>query len=301
MLNRVLLAALLASLLVTTHGAAEGLLRDEQRPNGPGGGVLIYEAAGLGPQAAGQGDSLKKPGRPETRLPSIKVSGKTPCEVHPETAEATADLWLAARETLESASRTPQDAPTLLIREWRRSLDGRHRLRWERSDTSFVRTLHPFEKPMPGNLERAGYIQQRGWTTFFYGPDAGLLISEWFLRRHCFSRITGSGGSAGLVGLAFEPPASTERTDVAGVLWIDPDRHELRHVEYAWTRAPAEARGRGVGGRADFARLKSGGWIIQRWNIRMPRLEAGLGNGFDGYTDQGGEVLAVSEGKPRRN
>ncbi|HTL04530.1 MAG TPA: hypothetical protein VL241_02200 [Gemmatimonadales bacterium] len=266
----------------------------------------MYRAAGLRPQAAGQGpqaagDSAKKGRKPETRLPNLEVSGKTPCEVHPESAAETADLWLAAKETLESAARIPQDAPTLLIRQWRRTLDGRLRLRWERSDTSLVRTLHPFEKPMPGNLERAGYIQQRGWTTVYYGPDAGLLTSEWFVRRHCFSRIAGSDGFAGLVGLVFAPPASTERTDVAGVLWIDPDRHELRHLEYAWTRAPEEASARGVGGRADFTRLKSGGWIIQRWNIRMPHPEAGLGNGFDGYTDQGGEVLAVSEGKPRRN
>lgn len=237
----------------------------------------------------------------QTRLPNLRVSARTPCEVHPETAAATADLWLAARQTLESAARQAEAAPTLLVQEWRRTLDGRFRLRWERRDTSFVRTLHPFEKPLPGNVERAGYIQQRGWTTFFYGPDAGLLVSEWFLRRHCFTRISGTGAAAGLEGLAFTPLPSTRHTDVAGVLWVDAARGELRHVEYAWTSAPDEARAASVGGRTDFVRLKSGGWIVQRWNIRMPRLEAGLGHGFDGYTDQGGEVLAVSEAKrPRR-
>lgn len=236
----------------------------------------------------------------ETRLPSIRVSARTPCEIHPETALETADLWLAARQTLEGTTRQIETPPTFLVREWRRTLDGGLRLRWERSDTSFVRTLHPFEKPMPGNLERAGYIQQRGWTTVFYGPDAGLLISEWFLRRHCFSRVAGSGAFAGLLGLAFAPLPGTDYTDVAGTLWIDPVRGELRHLEYHWTRAPDEARAPSVGGRADFVRLKSGGWIIQRWNIRMPRPEAGLGRGFDGYTDQGGEVLAISEAKPPR-
>jgi len=236
----------------------------------------------------------------EIRLPNLRVSARTPCEVHPETAAETTDLWLAARQTLESAAREEDAPPTLLVQEWRRTLDGSLRLRWERRDTSFVQTLHPFEKPLPGNLERSGYIQQRGGTTVFYGPDAGLLVSEWFLRRHCFSRITGSGAAAGLLGLAFAPLPTTDRTDVAGVLWIDPARGELRYVEYAWTNTPQEARAPGVGGRADFARLSSGGWIIQRWNIRMPRLEAGLGNGIDGYTDQGGEVLAVSERKPPR-
>lgn len=231
----------------------------------------------------------------QARLPNLRVAAKTPCEVHPETAAATADLWLAAREALAGSIRRDSTAPGFLIQEWRRTLDLAFRLRWERRDTSSITTSHPFEKPLPGNLERAGYIQQRGWTTVFYGPDAGLLLSEWFLRRHCFSRKSGSLANEGLVGLAFEPLPGTWLTDVAGVLWIDSSSNALRYLEYTWTNAPPEARAPGVGGRTDFVRLKSGGWIIQRWNIRMPRPAAGLGAGFDGYTDQGGEVLAIRQ------
>src|SRR4030095_7365449 len=40
--------------------------------------------------------------RREPRLPNLRVSARTPCEVHPETAAETAELWLAARQTLES-------------------------------------------------------------------------------------------------------------------------------------------------------------------------------------------------------
>jgi len=238
----------------------------------------------------------------QARLPKVRVSGKTPCQVHPETAAGTAELWLIAREALQGSIRQDEATPRFLIQEWRRILDGSFRLRWERRDTSSVRTLHPFEKPVPGNLERAGYIQQRAGSTVFYGPDAGLLLSEWFLRRHCFSLSSGSGANAGLVGLGFTPLPGTRRTDVAGVLWIDATQRELRYVEYSWTDAPEEARAPGVGGRTDFARLGSGGWIIQRWNIRMPHFAAGGGlwSGFDGYIDQGGEVLAVSAGSARR-
>ncbi|HEV8612652.1 MAG TPA: hypothetical protein VGQ73_04015, partial [Gemmatimonadales bacterium] len=60
------------------------------------------------------------------------------------------------------------------------------------------------------------------------------------------------------------------------------------------------ARAPGVGGQADFVRLSSGGWIIQRWNIRMARSIDELIGASDGYTDQGGEVLAVLDGKPVR-
>jgi hypothetical protein len=236
----------------------------------------------------------------QERLPSVRVSGKTPCEVHPESASETAELWLAAREALEGSRGQGGSLPRLLVQEWRRGLGRSLRPLWERRDTSYVTTLHPFEKPMPANLERAGYIQQRGWTTVYYGPDAGLLLSERFLRRHCFTRTAGTGANAGLVGLAFAPLPKTWVADVAGVLWIDATARELRYVEYGWTNAPEEARAPGVGGRTDFTRLASGGWIIQRWNIRMPRPAAGLGGGFDGYTDQGGEVLAVSSRAPVR-
>ncbi|HEV8612275.1 MAG TPA: hypothetical protein VGQ73_02120 [Gemmatimonadales bacterium] len=252
--------------------------------------AAIFFLGGVGTSAA------------QERLPSVRVAGKTPCQVHPETAAGTAELWLIAREALEGSTRSEASAPWFLIQEWRRALDRSFRVRWERRDTSSVRTLHPFEKPLPGNLERDGYIQQRGWITYFYGPDAEHLLSEWFLKRHCFARVPGTGPTAGLLGLSFAPLPRTWVTDVAGVLWIDAAQRELRYVEYAWTNPPFEARAPGVGGRTDFVRLGSGGggWIIQRWNIRMPRISVGLGGTLEGYDDEGGEVLALSAGKVRR-
>ncbi len=227
------------------------------------------------------------------RLPAVKVSAKTPCQVHPESALGTADLWDAAQRTLEGTTRADAATPTLLVREWRRALDFRLGLRFEHSDTTEVRTRQPFEKPAPANLERAGYIQRQGWSIVYYGPDPGLLLSERFLRTHCFRRVEGQGATAGLAGLAFTPLPRTRVADVTGVLWVDPDRRELRSLEYTWLNPPLEANAPAIGGRADFARLPGTGWIVQRWNIRMARPEAGYVRGFDGYTDQGGEVLAV--------
>lgn len=227
------------------------------------------------------------------RLGDVRVRATTPCEIHPETAAETAELWLDANRALESVVEGAGPAPLLLLANWKRTLTPDLRLRFERRDTIRQASRHPFEKPAPGNLERMGYIQRRADGHIFYGPDAGLILSERFLRRHCFARLAGSGGATGLAGLRFDPLPTTELPDVTGVLWIDPRTHELRHVEYTWTNAPEEARGPAAGGRTEFARLVSGEWMIRRWNIRMPRYGAGVRPGGDGYTEQGGEVVAV--------
>ncbi|HEX7024890.1 MAG TPA: hypothetical protein VF187_08740, partial [Gemmatimonadales bacterium] len=118
----------------------------------------------------------------QARLPEVRIAGRTACEVHPETAVATADLWLIARATLEAAAIRDSAPPELLIEEWRNTLGPNLRTRWERRDTTRVATNTPFEKKTPDNLERAGYIQARRETLVYYGPGAELLLSERFLR-----------------------------------------------------------------------------------------------------------------------
>jgi hypothetical protein len=241
------------------------------------------------------------PAAPGRRLPGIRVPARSPCEVHPETAAETAELWVAAREALQGSTRSEPGAPTLLVEKWRRRLGPRLDLRSERRDTSRVATLHPFETPVPDNLEREGYIQRHAWLMYFYGPDPEFLLSERFLRQHCFRRVSGEGATAGLVGLAFEPLPRSAVSDVVGVLWIDPVGQTLCRVEYSWTMAPREADAPGVGGFSAFARLASGGWILRQWNMRLPRFESqGMNYDLVGYTDEGGEVLAVGESKPTR-
>ncbi len=276
---------------------------------GQGGALWAFTVLALAPlPAAGQSplpspaaaESTRTARQPELRLPEVRVRAETRCEVHPETADETAELWLDARGALEAAVRPRAEAPTFLIQEWRRTLGRDLALRWERRDTLRVTTLHPFEQPTPADLERTGYIQQRFGLTRFYGPDAGLLLSEGFLLRHCFSRVRGQGANTGLIGLAFTPLLTTNLPDVSGILWVDLALRELRHVEYTWINAPEEARGPAAGGRTEFVRLASGGWIVRRWNLRMPRWSARFGEGLDGYTDAGGEVLAVGDPLPAR-
>src|ERR1041384_580726 len=236
------------------------------------------------------------------RVPELRVKAKkSPCQAHPESAAEAAALWAEARTALDASSGDERRPPTLLVEEWRRTLGPDLRLRWERRDTSRRATLHPFEGMSP-SLDRAGYIQQQGWSLVFYGPDPGFLLSDDFLRRHCFRRVEGAGASTGLAGLAFDPLPRQNLPDVAGVLWIDPVTREPRFVESAWTNAPEVATGPRAGGWSEFVRLPAGGWIVHRYYMRLPRLERGGMLGYDlvGYTDHGGEVPAVGEVREKK-
>lgn len=233
----------------------------------------------------------------QARIPEVKARASTPCQIRPETAVGTAELWLSAQAALEASTVTDSLPPLLLIQKWRRKLDRSLRLIYERRDTSLVATRQPFSAKTPSSIERTGYIQRMFRTLIFYGPDPDEIITERFLRQHCFRRIEGSGATQGLAGLAFDPLPRQQKPDVSGVLWIDAATGALRYVEYGWTNPPYGVDGGRARGRTDFVRLAAGGWITQRWYILMPN---GSGFDFDGYSEEGGELLAVGPPVPRK-
>ena len=236
----------------------------------------------------------------QARIPEIKAKGNTPCEVHPETAAETAELWLRAQTALLSSTATDSAPPLLLIQKWRRKLSRSLTLLYERRDTTLVATRQPFGVKTPSNLERVGYIQPLLQSVIFYGPDPDEIITERFLRQHCFHRVPGSGATEGLIGLAFDPLPRQQNPDVSGTLWIEPVSGALRSVDYGWTNPPFWADGGKARGRTDFVRLASGGWVTQRWYIRLPSVEVGFDYDFNGYVEEGGELLAVGPPGPKR-
>jgi hypothetical protein len=233
----------------------------------------------------------------QARIPEVTVRAKTPCEIHPETASETAALWASAEAALGGAVADDSTPPLLLIQKWRRKLDRSLKLLYERRDSSLVATRQPFGAKTPSSIERAGYIQRMFRTLIFYGPDPDEIITERFLRQHCFRRVEGSGATQGLAGLAFDPLPRQQKPDVSGTLWIEPVSGALRYVEYGWTNPPYGVDGGRARGRTDFVRLATGGWITQRWYIRMPE---GSGFDFEGYSEEGGELLAVGPPAPKR-
>jgi hypothetical protein len=78
------------------------------------------------------------------------------------------------------------------------------------------------------------------------------------------------------IGLGFEPVARTGLVDVAGVLWLDRASGELRNLEYRYELGvgngaqPGSSGTESATGRIEYRRLDNGGWIVNRWLIRVP-------------------------------
>jgi hypothetical protein len=106
----------------------------------------------------------------------------------------------------------------------------------------------------------------------YRAPDAATIISDQFVRSHCFAAIRGYGPESGLVGLEFRPSRITGQAELSGVLWLDPKAKALRSLNFDYVNLPIPLRIARTTGRLEFQQLPAGQWIVPRWYIRMPRL-----------------------------
>src|SRR5438045_2756910 len=103
-------------------------------------------------------------------------------------------------------------------------------------------------------------------------PDAGTLVSDQFVRSHCYAAIRGYGAESGLTGLEFKPARVVGLPELTGVLWLDPKENALRALNYDYVNLPIPLRIARTSGRVEFQQLANGQWIVPRWYIRMPRV-----------------------------
>jgi hypothetical protein len=205
-------------------------------------------------------------------LPSVTVHAQRHCLVRPGDGVPAFQLWEEVRTALyQTALAQRGDLFQTTARRWARELDTlAHRVH---SDSSWLLTgmaQSPFTAVSAEHLDRTGFVERKGANTwYYYAPDADVLLSETFLRRHCFRVTTGEGG---LIGLAFEPAKKRTVADVKGVLWLDSATAELRHLEFTYTKLPWGVAPSRVGGRVEFEQLASGLWIVRRWFVRAPRM-----------------------------
>ncbi len=225
-------------------------------------------------------------------LPLLAVESETECRVRPEEGYATYVLWEEARKALQVTEHTAAGYRFDAV------MYQRHVNLWgealEQGDTQFVSMAgrHPFRSVPIEELEEQGFARKAEEGTYYYGPDAEVLLSDGFLDSHCFRYRT--AGDV-VVGLAFEPVRKVrDRVDVEGVLWLDRETSHLRTLEFSYTgvaRPTHLGTGPGPYGQMVFDQLPSGGWIVREWWIRTPTGSRQRGvQTYVTYAQQGGRV-----------
>jgi len=206
-------------------------------------------------------------------LAQVVVQGERQCDV--EAGASVAAVWEEVHEALAAVSWTSRDPGYwYAIARFERATTPGGRARGADStwrDDGYRRV--PIKSVPPDQLEREGFVvvDSAGWT--YHGPDADELISDAFLRTHCFETKSGRGETEGLIGLAFSPARGRTLPDITGTLWIDHKTAMLHHLDFSYTRLPEGLVAPRAGGRIEFLRVPSGAWIVRDWVIRMPEAE----------------------------
>ncbi len=207
-------------------------------------------------------------------LPGVTVEGERRCVLRPEGGLDVSRVWEEARKALAAAAFTDETSVYRYVTmKYERDLASDARtVRNERRDFSDLVQRRTFVSRPAEELMSDGFVQEKRDGTFYYAPDAEVLLSDAFLDAHCLRVRRGEGESEGLVGLAFEPVERRRgRIGIRGVMWLEPESSELRWIEYGYADLEAELRSPHVGGKVTFEGLPNGTWVVREWYIRMPR------------------------------
>lgn len=232
------------------------------------------------------------------RLAELVVRGADRhCAVLGEEGLAVYQIWEEARKALAAIVWTGQQPYYRFDAvHFRRTLDpnGLPASTPEYEEVRFF-GRHPFRAIPIRDLVLGGFVQRVSGAVEYYGPDADVMLSGDFLRRHCFR--LGNTDAPGLVGLDFEPDEDARVIDISGTMWLDAQSSELRRLEFRYENLELNVDTRRLGGSVEFARLPSGAWIVKHWAIRVPIIELAPRRSSGGRTLPPRRVLtAIDEG-----
>jgi len=230
-------------------------------------------------------------------LAGIEAEGDRRCRVRPEEGLAVARVWEEARKALAAAAWTQERGlyryEMLTIR---RRLDARGR-RVEREDRDYleVSAAAPYESRPADSLLAEGFVRFSDQGVVFWGPDADVLLSDYFVDTHCFRLRPGEGQQGELVGLEFEPVPDRDVAEVAGTMWLDPVSAQLQRLDFRYVNlnVPARLMRASPGGSVSFMTLPNGTWIITSWHLRMFRPDPAAS--LAAIIMEHGEVLRVHD------
>ena len=210
------------------------------------------------------------------RLEAITVNERTRCATGTGGGGDVATVWEEVRKALSATTLTRKEhLVQYTLRHFERELDAAGRgvkseKSWENS--SFGKSA--FSSINSDFLAEHGYARKVDNDTYYFAPDADVLLSPSFLEHHCMKLRTAKSDTADLVGLGFVPTRNGI-TEVEGALWVDRQTAELRRLEFRYTGLPVRSRGAEFGGHVDYIRLPTGAWIVRDWMLRMPVVAMG--------------------------
>lgn len=239
------------------------------------------------------------PDEPVT-LAAIPVEARSRCRTSPAEGSVVAQLLEEADKALTVAQSATDRSETGLVVEFyqktlTRLLDTVDSVGAVESDVAW-----PIRSVSPDILAARGFVReegdgadaQRGRYTY-YGPDAPVLLSPWFVSTHCFGVEEGGGSDSGTVVLTFRPE-SGRRADIAGRLVFARRTLELRRIEWRYVRLPPWVTLDGAAGAMVLDRLPSGAFVPSRWWMRAPIAEVSARQepvGVWGWRETGGRIV----------
>lgn len=208
------------------------------------------------------------------RLDAITVNERARCSTGNSGGDV-ATVWEEVRKALSAATLTRKEQLVkYTLRHFERDLDANGRgVKSERSWENNTIGKTAFSSINADFLAEHGYAKKVDNDTYYFAPDADVLLLPSFLEHHCMKLHTKSD-SGDFVGLGFVPTRK-DLTEVEGALWVDRHTAELRRLEFRYTGLPVRSRGAEFGGTIDYIRLPTGAWIVRDWVIRMPIITMG--------------------------
>ena len=232
------------------------------------------------------------------------VRNESACQQMVGPGTAIGDMWTEIKKALSASALTEsQGLVPLDVDVYERVLDRNGAVISEHVDQRTKIARRPVLGISWDQIDTTKRNEASG-TDVFRAPDASTLVSDQFVKSHCFAAIRGYGPETGLAGLEFKPARVGGLPELSGVLWMDPKTNSLRSVNFDYVNLPIPLRIARTNGRLEFEQLPSGQWIVPHWYIRMPRLAhvtaADRSSSHDdliGYQEVGG--LARPAGSPR--
>lgn len=238
-------------------------------------------------------------------LSTVRVKYATPCRASDGNGSRIATLWDDARTALMATEISERDrlVSRRLVRFIREIDVPSMSVMSERLNAFDANDVNqPQFRSLSGDsLSLLGYWRVRkGNIIEFHGLDASALLSEAFVRDHCFSLVEGAEYRPGHIGLDFEPvPVRARRNsppEVRGTIWLDEESSALQAVEFKWTKLDGDVQQ--MGGEVQFARVEAGPWFVSAWRLRMPREVVMHGwrgtTRAPGIVEEGGLILEDS-------